>query len=160
MQLKNNEFKTIDEKWAKVYADFAGEKSVYVEYLRKKDETRQWKIVAAEAYRKGEPIPPKPERDNDRRERLAEQRLSAQRSDARDRGKHLESRPSAEPVSRPASEKETSRFLAKTEVAQEQLAHLIRTDAPNAQIKSAATIAHEFGKALDRTLGRLLKVAF
>jgi hypothetical protein len=152
IQLKNNEFKTIDEKWAKIYADFAGDKSVYVEYLRKKEETRQWKISAAEAYRKGEPIPAKPERDNDRRERLAEQRLSAQRSDARDRGKQLGSRPSAEPVSRAASEKETSRLLAKTEVAREQLAHLIRTDAPNAQIKSAARIAHEFAATLDKTL--------
>ena len=152
IQLKNNEFKTIDEKWAKIYADFAGDKSVYVEYLRKKEETRQWKIAAAEAYRKGEPIPPKPERDNDRRERLAEQRLSAQRSEARDRGKQLESRPSAEPVSRAASEKETSRLLAKTEVARDQLAHLIRTDAPNAQIKSAARIAHEFATTLDKTL--------
>ncbi|HWO00025.1 MAG TPA: hypothetical protein VNS63_12240, partial [Blastocatellia bacterium] len=151
IQLKNNEFKTIDEKWAKIYADFAGDKSVYVEYLRKKEETRQWKISAAEAYRKGEPIPPKPERDNDRRERLAEQRLSAQRSEARDRGKQLESRPSAEPVSRPGSEKETSRLLAKTEVSREQLAHLIRTDAPNAQIKSAARIAHEFATTLDKT---------
>ena len=153
IQLKNNEFKTIDEKWAKIYADFAGNKSVYVEYLRKKEETRQWKISAAEAYRKGEPIPPKPERDNDRRERLAEQRLSAQRSEARDRGKQLESRPSAEPVSRAASEKETSRLFAKTEVAREHLAHLIRTDAPSAQIKSAARIAHEFATALDKTLG-------
>ena len=152
IQLKNTEFKTIDEKWARIYADFAGDKSVFIEFLRKKDETRQWKIAAAEAYRKGEPIPPKPERDNDRRERLAEQRLSAERSAARDRGKHLESRPMADPVSRPASEKETSRLLAKTEVAQEHLAHLIRTDAPNTQIKSAATIAHEFGKALDKTL--------
>ena len=152
IQLKNNEFKTIDEKWAKIYADFAGDKSVYVEYLRKKEETKQWKIAAAEAYRKGEPIPPKPERDNDRRERLAEQKLSAQRSDARDLGKQIESRSAAEPVSRPASEKETSRLLARTEVSKEQLAHLIRTDASGTQIKSAARIAHEFATALDKTL--------
>ncbi len=81
IQLKNNEFKTIDEKWSKIYTDFAGDKSAHVEYLRKKEETKLWKIAAAEAYRKGEPIPPKPERDNDRRERLAEQRLAAERSD-------------------------------------------------------------------------------
>ena len=71
IQLKNNEFKTIDEKWASIYAQFAGDK--------KKEETKQWKIEAAEAYRKGEPIPPKPERDNDRRERLASNRPSAAR---------------------------------------------------------------------------------
>jgi hypothetical protein len=82
IQLKNNEFKTIDEKWSRIYTDFAGDKSAHVEYLRKKEETKQWKIAAAEAYRNGESIPPKPERDNDRRERLAEQRLAAQRSDA------------------------------------------------------------------------------
>src|SRR5260370_6733498 len=117
IQLKNNEFKTIDEKWAGIYAEFAGDKSVYLEYMRKKEETRQWKIAAAEAYRKGEPIPPKPERDSDRRERLAEQKLSAQRSEARDQGKQLDSRPAAEPVGRPASEKETSRLLAREEVA-------------------------------------------
>ena len=107
IQLKNNEFKTIDEKWASIYSQFAGDKSVYLEYLKKKEETRQWKIAAAEAYRKGEPIPPKPERDNDRRESFAEQRLSAARSQDRDKGKQLDPRPSAEPVSRPASEKET-----------------------------------------------------
>jgi hypothetical protein len=152
IQLKNNEFKSIDEKWSKIYSDFAGDKSAHVEYLRKKEETKQWKIAAAEAYRKGEPIPPKPERDNDRRERLAEQRLAAQRSEARDKGKQLESLKQAEPVMRPFSEKQTSRLLAKTEVAQEHLAHLIRTDAPEAEIKSAARIAHELSTALGKTL--------
>ncbi len=150
--LSRDAYRTIDENWAKIYSQFAGDRSIYVQHLRKKEETQQWKIAAAEAYRKGEPIPPKPERDNDRRERLAEQRLSAQRSEARDRGKQLESRPKAEPVSRPASEKETSRLLAKTDIAKEQLAHLIRTDAPDAQVKWAARIAHEFTGALDKTL--------
>jgi len=152
IQLKNNEFKTIDEKWAKIYSNFAGDRSAYVEYLRKKEETKQWKIAAAEAHRKGEPVPLKPERDNDRRERLAEQRLSAERSRARDRGIQLESRPQAEPVSRAASEKETSRLLARTEVAREELAHLIRTDAPEAQIKSVARIAHDLSNALNKTI--------
>jgi len=152
IQLKNNEFKTIDEKWATIYAAFAGDKSVYLEYLRKKEETRQWKIAAAEAYRKGEPIPPKPERDNDRRERLAEQRLSAQRSQARDQGKQLNARPKAEPVMRPGSERETSRLLAKAEVAREELAHLIRTEAPATQVKWAARTAQEFAVALEKTL--------
>src|SRR6185503_159248 len=96
-------YASIDERWAKIYSEFAGERSVYVEHLRKKEETRQWKIAAAGAYRKGEPIPPKPERDNDRRERLAEQRQSAQRSRARDQGKQLNARPEAEPVMRPGS---------------------------------------------------------
>jgi hypothetical protein len=100
----------------------------------------------------GQSIPLKPERDNDRRERLAEQRLSAERSSAKDRGKQLESRPQADPVSRPASEKETSRLLAKNEVAREQLAHLIRTDAPESHIKSAARTLHEFSAALAKTL--------
>jgi hypothetical protein len=55
-------------------------------------------------------------------------------------------------VSRPASEKETSRLLAKSDIAHEQLAHLIRTDAPQAEIRSAALIAHELITALDKTL--------
>lgn len=152
IQLKNNEFKTIDEKWARIYTEFAGDKSAYIDYLRKKEETKQWKIAAAEAYRKGEPIPPKPERDNDRRERLAEQRLAAQRSDARDRGKKMESPKHAEPVVRPASEKETSRLLARAEVAREQLAHLFRTAAPRAEINSAATTAHDVATVLAKTL--------
>jgi relaxase-like protein len=150
--LSRQEYGSIDEKWAKIYSEFAGERSVYVEHLHKKEETKQWKIAAAEAYRKGESIPLKPERDNDRRERLAEQRLSAQRSHARDRGKHLDPRPSAEPVMRPESEKETGRLLAKEQVAREELAHLIRTEAPHAQVKWAAKSAHEYGVALEKTL--------
>ena len=150
--LARNQYTSIDEKWAKIYSDFAGERSVYIQHLRKKEETRQWKIAAAEAYRKGEPIPPKPERDNDRRERLAEQRLSAQRSEARDRGQKLDARPQAEPVIRPASEKETSRLLAKNEIAREQLAHLIRTDARETEIKSASRIANDLDAVLDKTL--------
>jgi relaxase-like protein len=43
IQLKNNEFKTIDEKWSRIYTDFAGDKSAHVEYLRKKEETKQWR---------------------------------------------------------------------------------------------------------------------
>src|SRR5438034_9784513 len=128
---------------AKIYSEFAGERSAYCEHLRKKEETKQWKISAAEAYRKGEPIPLKPKRDNDRRERLAEQRLSAQRSQARDGGKQLSDRPAARPVMRPGSEKETSRLLAKAEVAREELAHLIRSEAPATQVKWAARTAHE-----------------
>ena len=150
--LSRDAYRTIDENWARIYSQFAGDRSIYVQHLLKKEETRQWKIAAAEAYSRNEPIPPKPERDNDRRERLAEQRLSAQRSEARDRGNPLESRAKAEPVSRPASEKETSRLLAKTDTAKEHLAHLIRIDAPDAQIKSAARIAHEFSAAFEKTL--------
>src|SRR5262249_36214398 len=151
IQLKNNEFKTIDEKWAAIYAEFAGDKSVYLDYIRKKEETKLWKIAAAEAYRKGEQIPPKPERDSDRREKLAERRLSAERSEARAAGKQPGPRPQAEPVSRPASEKETSRLMAKHEVAGERLAHLIRTDAPDKEVKSAARTFSELGAALERT---------
>ncbi len=150
--LAKNEYTSIDEKWAKIYSEFAGERSVYVQHLRKKEETRQWKIAAAEAYRKGEPIPPKPERDNDRRERLAEQRLSAQRSHARDQGKQLNARPEAQPVMRPGSEKETGRLLAKAEVAREELAHLIRTEATAKQVWWAARTANEFAVALEKTL--------
>jgi hypothetical protein len=149
--LAKNQYTSIDEKWAKIYSEFAGERSVYVQHLRKKEETKQWKIAAAKAYRKGEPIPPKPERDNDRRERLAEQRLSAQRSQARDQGKQLKTRPEAEPVMRPGSEKETSRLLAKAEVAREELAHLIRTEAPAKQVIWAARTAHEFAVAFEKT---------
>jgi MobA/VirD2-like, nuclease domain len=152
IQLKNNEFKTIDEKWSKIYTNFAGDKSAHVEYLRKKEETKQWKITAAEAFRKGKPIPPKPERDNDRRERLAEQRLSAQRSEARDQGKRLESRPPAEPVIRAGSEKETGRLLAKVQVAQEQLAHLIRTEAHQGEIRSIANNAYDLKATVDKTI--------
>jgi MobA/VirD2-like, nuclease domain len=150
--LSRDAYRTIDENWARIYSKIAGDQSVFVQHLRKKEETRQWKLAAAEAYKKGEPIPPKPERDNDRRERLAEQRLSAQRSDARDRGNQLKPRPEAQPVMRPGSEKETSRLLAKEEVAREELAHLIRTEAPANQIKWAARTAHEFSVALQKTL--------
>jgi len=77
---------------------------------------------------------------------------AAQRSEARDRGKQPESRPHAEPLSRAASEKETSRLLARMEVAREQLAHLIRTDAPDAQIKSCARIAQDLSAVFQKTL--------
>ena len=60
--LSRQEYASIDEKWAKIYSEFAGDRSVYVEHLRKKEETKQWKIIAAEAYRKGELIPPKPDK--------------------------------------------------------------------------------------------------
>src|SRR4029077_7528554 len=84
--------------------------------------------------------------------RLAEQRLSAQRSQARDGGKQLSDRPEAQPVMRPGSEKETSRLLAKAEVAREELAHLIRSEAAATRVKWAARTAHEFAVALEKTL--------
>src|SRR5262249_44837423 len=68
-----------------------------------------------------------------------------------DKGNQPEARQQAEPVSRPASEKETSRLLAKEEVAREHLAHLIRTDAPDREIKWAAQAASDFASALDET---------
>lgn len=53
---------------------------------------------------------------------------------------------------RPGSEKETSRLLAKEEVARAELAHLIRTDAPAARLKWSAKTAHEYAVALEKTL--------
>jgi hypothetical protein len=53
---------------------------------------------------------------------------------------------------RPGSEKETSRLVAKAEVAREELAHLIRSEAPATQVKWAARTAHEFAVALEKTL--------
>lgn len=91
-------------------------------------------------------------RDNDLRERLAEQRLSAQRSQARDHGAQLKTRSEAQPVKRPGSEKETSRLLAKAEVAREELAHLIRIEAPATQVKWAARTAQQFAAVLAKTL--------
>jgi hypothetical protein len=150
--LAKNEYLSIDENWARIYSEFAGDRSVFIQHLRKKEETKQWKVAAAEAYRKGELVPPKPERDSDRRERLAEQKLSAQRSHARDQQQQLKPRPEAKPVMRPGSEKETSRLLAKEEVARAELAHLIRIDTPASQIKWAAMSAHQFSVALEKTL--------
>jgi hypothetical protein len=83
---------------------------------------------------------------------LAEQKLSAHRSGARDHGNRLEPRPHVVPLSRAASEKETSRLLARTEVAKEHLAHFIRTDAAEAQIKSAARMAHDLSGVLAKTV--------
>src|SRR5262249_46684380 len=109
------------------------------------------KVGGGGAKGRGRVIPTKPERDNDRRERLSEQRLSAERSQARDQGKHLDPRAAGEPVSRPASQRETSRLLAKEEVAREHLAYLIRTDAPDKDIRSAARTASDLVSILAKT---------
>src|SRR5262249_59798254 len=66
-------------------------------------------------------------------------------------GKQLDPRPAAEPVSRPASEKETSRLLAKEKVAREYLAHLIRTDASDKEIRLAARTASDLVSTLAKT---------
>src|SRR5215813_77909 len=152
INLKSQDYRTIDEKWSKIYSEFAGDRGVHAEHLRKKEETREWKRAAAIAYQRGEKIPPKPERDSDRRQHLAEQRLSAARSAARDRGEHLGPRPPAEPVMRPKSERETGRMLALEQVSRERLAHLIRTDAPQKEIKAAARNAQGLTDVLEKTI--------
>lgn len=152
VQLKDTEYRSLDEKWANIYAEFAGDRSAHLEHLRKKQETLQWKRDAAEAYREGKPIPPKPERDADRRERLAEQRLSAQRSEARDKGGTTGPRPQANPVMRPRSGYETGRLMAKEHLAREHVAHLIRSDASHKEIEIASRIAHGLVGALERTV--------
>jgi hypothetical protein len=152
INLKSQDYRSIDEKWSKVYSEFAGDRGIHAEHLRKKEETREWKRAAAIAYQRGEKIPPKPERDTDRREHLSEQRLSAAQSAARDRGEHLGPRPPAEPVMRPKSERETGRMLALEHVARERLAHLIRTDAPQKEIKAAARNAQGLTDVLEKTI--------
>lgn len=62
IQLRNDEFRSIDEKWASIYAEFAADYTVYTEHLRKKEETRQWRRAAAKMIEKGDPIPPRPAR--------------------------------------------------------------------------------------------------
>src|SRR5215469_15199349 len=152
INLKSQDYRTIDEKWSKIYSEFAGDRGIHAEHLRKKEETREWKRAAAIAYQRGERIPPKPERDSDRRQHLAEQRLSAARSAAKDRGEQLGPRPPAEPVIRPKSERETGRMLALEHVSRERLAHLIRIDAPQKDIKAAATNAQGLTAVLEKTI--------
>src|SRR5262245_53887579 len=152
INLKSQDYRTIDEKWSKIYSEFAGNRGIHAEHLRKKEQTREWKRAAAIAYQRGEKIPPKPERDSDRRQQLAEQRLSAARSAARDREEHLGPRPPAEPVMRPKSERETGRMMALEHVSRERLAHLIRTDSPQKEIEQAARTAQGLGDALDKTI--------
>jgi hypothetical protein len=152
INLKSRDYRTIDEKWSQLYSVFAGDRGIHAEHLRKKEETREWKRAAAMAYQKGEKIPPKPERDSDRRERLAEQRLSGQRSAVIDRGELPGPRPPAEPVMRPRSERETGRMIAMEHVARERLAHLIRTDAPYREIDLAARTALGLRDGLDKTV--------
>src|SRR5262249_41191513 len=50
------------------------------------------------------------------------------------------------------SDRETGRLLAKADVARVQLAHLIRTEAPENQIRSVANIAYELAALVDRTI--------
>jgi len=152
INLKSQDYRTIDEKWSKIYSEFAGDRGIHAEHMRKKEETSQWKRAAAIAYQRGEKIPPKPERDSDRRQHLAEQRLSAARSAARDRGEQIGPRPPAEPVMRPKSEQETGRMLALEHVSRERLAHLIRTDAPQKEIKAAARNAQGLTAVLEKTI--------
>src|SRR5215472_11507205 len=152
INLKSRDYRTIDEKWSKIYSEFAGDRGIHAEHLRKKEETREWKRAAAIAYQRGEKIPRKPERDSDRRQHLAEQRLSAARSAARDRREHLGPRPPAEPVMRPKSERETGRMLALEHVSRKRLAHLIRTDAPQKEIKAAARNAQGLTAVLEKTI--------
>src|SRR5262249_18703732 len=80
------------------------------------------------------------------------QKLSAERSHARDQGRQPGSRPMAEPVIRAGSEKETGRLLAKAELAREQLGHLLRTEAPTQQITLTAKLAYGLVAAADRTV--------
>src|SRR5262245_42242257 len=152
INLKSQDFRTIDEKWSKIYSEFSGDRGIHAEHMRKKEETREWKRAAAIAYQRGEKIPPKPERDSDRRQHLAEQRLSAARSAARDRGEQVGQRPPAEPVMRPKSERETGRMMAMEHVSRERLAHLIRTDAPQKEIKAAAINAQGLTDVLKKTI--------
>lgn len=36
IQLTNDQFRAIDEKWSRIYSEFAGDRSLYVEHMRKK----------------------------------------------------------------------------------------------------------------------------
>jgi hypothetical protein len=152
INLRDEEFRRLDERWAKRYGEWVQEREIYNQHVEKKLETLQWKRAAELARQRGEPIPPKPERAADRYQQLAEQRLSGQRSQAADRGEQLGQRPAAEPVMRPRSEKETSRLLAREQVAREELSHLVRTDAPGEQIEAATRRAERLTDALQRTL--------
>jgi hypothetical protein len=62
IRLSYADFRSIDEKWAKIYAEFAGDEGVYARHITKKEETRQWKQSAAKLKGSGQPIPPRPKR--------------------------------------------------------------------------------------------------
>jgi hypothetical protein len=152
IHLENDDYRRIDERWAKRYAEWVQEREIYEQHIEKKLKTLQWKRAAELARQRGEPIPPKPERVADRYQQLAERRLSGQRSQAADRGERLGQRPAAEPLMRPHSERETSRLLAREHIAREELSHLIRTDAAREQIEIATRRAERLTDALHRTL--------
>ena len=151
IQLKNNEFKTIDEKWANIRR-LAGDKIVMSSTGGKRG-NQQWNDAAAEAT-EGRVDSTKPERDTQSEGRdWPSSDCQLRRSDAPAITASLSStRPSATTGERAASEKENSRLLTKTEVAQEQLAHLIRTVLQRPD-QSICPHRPRIGAALDRRCG-------
>ena len=59
---QSNEFKSIDEKWATIYAGFVGDESIYARHMKKKEETKQWRRAAAQLMGERQPVPPRPTR--------------------------------------------------------------------------------------------------
>jgi hypothetical protein len=56
IELKNRQFKTLDETWARLYANFVGPNNVYTRHKKKEGETRARKRAAA-GTTKGDAVP-------------------------------------------------------------------------------------------------------
>lgn len=71
LHLDWREYRTLDEKWARIYGREFGE-HFEREHLAKKEERREHRRLAREAKARGEPPPPRPEREAQRRNQLRE----------------------------------------------------------------------------------------
>lgn len=71
-------YREIDERWAAIYGREFGEEFAR-EHLEKKEERREHRRAALAARLRGEPVPPRPEREAHRRNRLRERLKTAER---------------------------------------------------------------------------------
>jgi hypothetical protein len=74
INISNNQYKTLDDDFARTYAKEFQDRSLYDNHINKKYQTQEWKREAYEARQRGEAAPEKPTRAADERDQIEERR--------------------------------------------------------------------------------------
>jgi hypothetical protein len=75
INISNNQYKTLDDDFARICAKEFDERNLYDDHINKKLQTQQWKRDYAEAKGRGEDMPEKPTRAADLRNQIQERRM-------------------------------------------------------------------------------------
>ncbi|MGB9180655.1 MAG: hypothetical protein WCB68_15595 [Pyrinomonadaceae bacterium] len=134
VQIPPQVWQSLDEHWARIWSDHVRDPNQFLDHIKKKEETLNWKREARERKAKGLQPGPKPQREADLRDQKALKLSSQIKTDLRTLGLNPEKFHIIVNLRGYRSNEATRKLMAQAELAQTRFLHAIATDQPTHEV--------------------------